>query len=425
MKKQLMLLMVAGLLVQTACSQKNEDRKARPRPSATDTATDDKSTANTAAEEFRRSELEAAKLQPTDSTAAEEFRRLELEDAKKGLRADSDTNSATAEEFRKLERDSAQSAETAAAAGSGSAAQSSDTHEKFRQLEREADRAAGQDQETKLKMRDVKVLLADTLKAVKKGNLLFVANNALRTSESAEKEILSFKRGMICQAELSSNLANGDILQHTGFYSSADKQNKNVQTVILVFKNADKKELQLHCKVTGELTERAMIENFEMIIEFKDQNGKFSSGASEDPALVNLKTRSLKIVDLEKFAQTDLQSVGRGNLMAIADGKLIPSNQLTDMVFKRQTRAACIVSSRNGELKKDIIYKDGSVAIENEFAQEGIATISYTYKASDNPENNLVIACTLRNNIPVHYMFETFKGILEYGADKDAKVPVY
>jgi hypothetical protein len=267
-----------------------------------------------------------------------------------------------------------------------------------------------------LQFTDIKVLDADMLNNITSTDARVLFENYITSEEKASKMIALRKFGVACRFSVSEKMIKNDILKFKAI-STATALDSGGNTRAKIQFVSDKKTLDVLCQYQGELSQAYFNDNFFDVIDFKNAKGKFSSDTVKKLTYEQIveKTKSMKIVNVDKLLKADVNNEKQKEKFGIIAGELVEETKsILDVQFGR-AKQACAVVGVKGELKNNKIFKligvkSGSESIENNYATMQI------YYGNSTDHSELVVECTLRRNgIGPGIVFETFKGILEYG----------
>ncbi len=270
-----------------------------------------------------------------------------------------------------------------------------------------------------LKLTDVKILDPRLFNDIdgKDGRVLF--ENYLTLESRADKMIAKRKFGLSCSFKVSEKLAEKDILTFKDVTVNADVNEIKNSTLHLVSKVKDSKvkTLDITCNHLGIVTQKYFVENFYDVMDFKNEKGVFISDTVKKLPYADIvkKTKSLKITDSIKLMKAFVGNEDQAEKYGIVAGELVEETKsILDVQFGRAKQACAVIGIKeklsNGQVFKFLGVKPGVEDIENNYATMQI------YYGSETDNAEFAIECSLRRNgVGPEVIFETFKGILQYG----------
>lgn len=271
-----------------------------------------------------------------------------------------------------------------------------------------------------LKLTDVKVLEASIFNTIdgKDGRVLF--ENYLTLDSRADKMIAKRKFGLSCSFKVSDKLSVKDILTFKNLAENTDVNGIKNSTIHFesVSKDSKAKTLAITCNHLGIVTQKYFIENFYDVLDFKNAKGAFISDTVKKLPYADIvkKTKSLKITDSAKLMKAFVGNEDQAEKYGIVAGELVEETKsILDVQFGRAKQACAVIGIKeklsNGQVFKYLGVKPGVEDIENNYATMQI------YYGSETDNAEFAIECSLRRNgVGPEVIFETFKGILQYGA---------
>lgn len=269
---------------------------------------------------------------------------------------------------------------------------------------------------TELTFSDIKVLDANMLNIINKTDIRALFENYLTIEERAQNMITKRKYGALCKFEVKQPLAVNDILKFDSVVKTADVL-KNGNSEIKINFKSEKNNLEIGCQYQGELTKEYLLDNLNEVLDFKNSKNQFQSDI-ETPLTykeILLKTKTLKILDVDKLLKSSVNNPDQKEKFGISAGELVEETKsILDVQFGR-SKQACAVIGIKGEIKNNKIYKLLGVKPGVEDKDNNYATMQIYYGA-DADHSEFSIECSLRRNgVGPGILFETYKGILEYG----------
>lgn len=278
-----------------------------------------------------------------------------------------------------------------------------------------------------LKLTDVKVIESSIFNTIdgKDGRVLF--ENYLTLDSRADKMITKRKFGLSCSFKVSEKLSVKDVLAFKNIVENADVNGIKNSTIHFesTSKDSKVKSLDITCNHLGIVTQKYFIENFYDVMDFKNAKGAFISDTVKKLPYADIvkKTKSLKITDSAKLMKAFVGNEDQAEKFGIVAGELVEETKsILDVQFGRAKQACAVIGIKeklsNGQVFKYLGVKPGVEDIENNYATMQI------YYGSETDNAEFAIECSLRRNgVGPEVIFETFKGILQYGAVAEKAKP--
>ena len=267
-----------------------------------------------------------------------------------------------------------------------------------------------------LKLSDIKVLDANMLNLINKTDLRVLFENYLTIEERAQNMINKRKYGALCKFEVKAPIAANDILKFESTVKTKDIL-KNGNSEIKINFKSEKNTLEISCQYQGELTKAYLLDNFNEILDFKNSKNQFPTDIEKPMAYseILLKTKTLKIINVDKLLKSAVSNPDQQEKFGISAGELVEETKsILDVQFGR-SKQACAVIGIKGEIKNNKIYKLLGIKPGIEDKDNNYATMQVYYGA-DVDQSEFSIECSLRRNgVGPGILFETYKGIIEYG----------
>ena len=266
---------------------------------------------------------------------------------------------------------------------------------------------------------DLRVLRPDTLTGAMKGSVNVIYDNSLQTQERALFKIFDIGSGILCSTVISGTLDKGDFLSFEKTDTQPWDQDKTVTIVGIGFRNSNgSKKLRFECSARGDVTQADFLKNMDTIVDFKDGQGNFPEApedqTSEKTRAIETKTKSFKIIDLNKFSKTDVNAMGENKVMSLASGELISSTQAQQLIEINKVQEACQIGLVKGKLQTNTVYNWDDTFDMGADHNRGYGMLRYVYKADE--QNSIQLICIMRLTARSEIIFDTFKGVLEFGA---------
>lgn len=268
----------------------------------------------------------------------------------------------------------------------------------------------------------IEVLKSETLRGIDIKTSLVLYQNGLATQTRAMERVTDLAQGVFCQTEGSEKIRDGQILELMKHeYKEADND-KHVRISRLTYQPAQSTEnFVLVCTSRGEVPMYEFESNFKEVLGFSDNLGTFKPPGDQgtdtsDPHEEDRRRQSFKILDLEKLSKTMVANV-REDALVLVSGELMKTSEAQLKVLEGQAEEACHVSRVIGKLQKDKIYRLDDTTVISADHQVQLAVLSYEYKADDS--NSVNFFCFIRMNTKASEIFNVFKGVLEFGIEKN------
>lgn len=272
-----------------------------------------------------------------------------------------------------------------------------------------------------LRFTEIKILDASLLNSITLKDSRILFENYLTLDTRAMKMISKRKYGMGCKFDIKTALEKNDVLKFTELKTKKSTDAKLSDMLVARFES-DKKSLSIACFYEGEISQKYFAENFIDVVDFKNDKGQFSTDIKKQLTYAEIikKTKTLKVVDVDKLKKAIVSEAPDQEKLAITEGALVEETKsILDVQFGRSRQACAVIGVKgtleNGKVFKQLGIKPGTEDIENNYATMQI------YYGSDTDESEFAIECSLRRNgVDPGILFETFKGILQYGVDAAA-----
>lgn len=278
-----------------------------------------------------------------------------------------------------------------------------------------------------LKLTEVKVIEPSMFNLIdgKDGRVLF--ENYLTLDSRADKMIAKRKFGLSCSFQVSEKLSAKDILVFKKLTENTDVNGLKNSTLHLesVSKDSKNKTLDITCNHLGVVTQKYFMENFYDVLDFKNAKGAFISDTVKKLPYADIvkNTKSLKIKDSVKLMKAFVGNEDQAEKYGIVAGELVEETKsILDVQFGRAKQACAVIGIKeklsNGQVFRLLGVKPGVEDIENNYATMQI------YYGSETDNAEFAIECSLRRNgVGPEIIFETFKGILQYGVISEKAKP--
>lgn len=264
-----------------------------------------------------------------------------------------------------------------------------------------------------LKMTDIKILDESLLKALDATDFRMLFENYLAVELRAQQMIEKRKFGVACKFDLKGELKKGQVLSYKKITASTKDKTK---MMAVHFADAQT-SLTMNCQYDGDFDQKYFADNFYDVVDFKTADGKFKSDTEKRLTYEQIveKTKTMKVLNSETLLKAHVNASETQEKFGIIAGQLVDE---TDSIIKVQmgrAKQACAVIGIKGDLQNGRIYKQVAVRPDKEDKDNNFATMQIYYAAADG--NELALECALRRNgVGPEIIFETFQGLLEYGA---------
>jgi len=264
-----------------------------------------------------------------------------------------------------------------------------------------------------LKMTDIKILDESLLKALDATDFRMLFENYLAVELRAQQMIEKRKFGVACKFDLKGELKKGQVLAYKKITASTKDKTK---MMAVHFADAQT-SLTMNCQYDGDFDQKYFADNFYDVVDFKTADGQFKSDTEKRLTYEQIveKTKTMKVLNSETLLKAHVNASETQEKFGIIAGQLVDE---TDSIIKVQmgrAKQACAVIGIKGDLKNGRIYKQVAVRPDKEDKDNNFATMQIYYAAADG--NELALECALRRNgVGPEIIFETFQGLLEYGA---------
>ncbi len=265
---------------------------------------------------------------------------------------------------------------------------------------------------------EIKILDESLLNSIKLKDSRILFENYLTLDTRAMNMITKRKFGMGCKFNVKTALEKNDILKFIELKTKKSTDPKLSNMLVAKFASG-KKSLDIACFYEGDVSQKYFAENFIDVVDFKNDKGQFNTDIEKQLtyAEITKKTKTLKIVDVDKLKKAIVSEAADQEKLALSEGALVEETKsILDVQFGRSRQACAVIGVKgtleNGKVFKQLGIKPGTEDIDNNYATMQI------YYGNDKDESEFSIECSLRRNgVNPGILFETFKGILEYGVD--------
>ncbi len=265
---------------------------------------------------------------------------------------------------------------------------------------------------------EIKILDESLLNSIKLKDSRILFENYLTLDTRAMNMITKRKFGMGCKFNVKTALEKNDILKFIELKTKKSTDPKLSDMLVAKFAS-DKKSLDIACFYEGDVSQKYFAENFIDVVDFKNDKGQFNTDIEKQLtyAEITKKTKTLKIIDVDKLKKAIVSEAADQEKLALSEGVLVEETKsILDVQFGRSRQACAVIGVKgtleNGKVFKQLGIKPGTEDIDNNYATMQI------YYGNDKDESEFSIECSLRRNgVNPGILFETFKGILEYGVD--------
>jgi hypothetical protein len=132
-----------------------------------------------------------------------------------------------------------------------------------------------------------------------------------------------------------------------------------------------------------------------------------------NPRTERRKINAIKLKDIEKLKQIVLSEETKEG-MGIASGVVDSSDKLINFVAAGEKQATCVITAQLGEFKTDRVYIRVDKGILVDTPKDIPSATMYSVYRADK-EHAFELSCFMRKSAEWNVLFETMKGVFEFG----------